>query len=76
MVVLFSTDDSKVNVIVALSKDLAHSSIDAKRLAQEIAPLLEGSAGGRKDLAQGGGRNKNGIEAELKAVAQELQKTV
>ncbi len=76
VVVLFSTDDSKVNVIIALSKDLAHSTLDAKRLAQEVAPFLEGSAGGRKDLAQGGGRNREGIESALKALSQVLEKTV
>ena len=76
VVVLFSTEDSKVNVIIALSKDLAHSTLDAKRLAQEVAPFLEGSAGGRKDLAQGGGRNREGIESALKALRQALEKTV
>ena len=76
VVVLFSTEDSKVNVIIALSKDLAHSTLDAKRLAQEVAPFLEGSAGGRKDLAQGGGRNREGIESALKALSQALEKTV
>ncbi|HLD56105.1 MAG TPA: alanine--tRNA ligase [Candidatus Omnitrophota bacterium] len=76
VVVLFSTEDSKVNVIIALSKDLAHSTLDAKRLAQEVAPFLDGSAGGRKDLAQGGGRNREGIESAIKALSQALEKTV
>jgi alanyl-tRNA synthetase len=75
VIILFSTDESKVNVIVSLTKDLAHSALDAKQLAQIAAPLLDGSAGGRKDMAQGGGRNKDGIEAALKAVTRELQKT-
>lgn len=76
VIILFSTDETKVNVIVALTRDLAHSAFDAKRLAQGIAPFLEGSAGGRKDLAQGGGRNKKGIEAALKAAVNELEKAV
>ena len=67
---LFSTKDSKVNMVVALTKDLLNSKLDAKDMAQKVAVLLEGSAGGRKDLAQGGGRNSNGIEKAVEKMSQ------
>lgn len=73
VIALFSTKDSKVNMIVGLTKDLAPSKLDAKNMAQAVAPLLEGSAGGRKDLAQGGGRNLNGIDSVLKTLVRMIQ---
>ncbi len=75
VIALFSNVDSKVNMIIALSKDLELSKLDAKNLAQSIAPLLEGSAGGRKDLAQGGGRNPNGIESAISQILNLIRKT-
>ncbi len=34
-------------------------------MAQGVAHLIDGSAGGRKEMAQGGGRNQNGIDASI-----------
>jgi len=69
VIVLFSSVNSKVNLIVALTKDLTSSSLDAKNLAQQVAGLIDGSAGGRKDMAQGGGRNPKGIEPALNQIS-------
>jgi alanyl-tRNA synthetase len=68
VIALFSEKDAKVNLIIALTRDLNNSPIDAKVLAQKIAPLVDGSAGGRKDLAQGGGRRTNGIPTAIDAL--------
>ena len=73
VIALFSTKDSKVNMIIALTKDLSNSLLDAQKMAQTIAPLLEGSAGGRKDLAQGGGRNEQGIARALETLSKLIQ---
>lgn len=70
VIALFSQTDSKVNMIIALTKDLISSSLDAKNLAQSVAQLIEGSAGGRKDMAQGGGRNPKGIEPALDRISE------
>ncbi len=69
VIALFSLVDSKVNMIVALSKDLSSDPIDAKNLAQSAAKLIDGSAGGRKDLAQGGGRNPKGIDSAISEIS-------
>ncbi len=76
VVALFSIKDSKVNMIIGITKDLAASKLDAKNMAQAVAPLVEGSAGGRKDLAQGGGRNVNGIDQALKTLTKLIREEV
>ncbi|MBI1977651.1 MAG: alanine--tRNA ligase [Candidatus Omnitrophica bacterium] len=76
VIALFSSKDAKISMIVALSKDLATSKLDAKEMAQKAAECLEGSAGGRKDLAQGGGRNEQGIEKAIESIAKLIRKTV
>ncbi len=68
VIALFSIKGSKINMIIGITKDLSDSKLDAKNMAQAVAPLIEGSAGGRKELAQGGGRNINGIEQALKTL--------
>lgn len=73
---LFSKQDSKVHMLIALTKDLWTTKLDAKELAQTVAPHLEGSAGGRKDLAQGGGRNANGIEPALEMLVKLIRSKV
>ncbi|MBI4395418.1 MAG: alanine--tRNA ligase [Candidatus Omnitrophica bacterium] len=69
VLVFFSTKDSKVNFLIALTKDLLSSKLDAQELAKKAAPLIDGSAGGRKDLAQGGGRNPRGIDQAMKMIS-------
>lgn len=74
VIVLFSSVDSKVNMIVALTKDLSASTLDAKSLAQQAAELIDGSAGGRKEMAQGGGRNPKGIDSALTQITNSIRK--
>jgi alanyl-tRNA synthetase len=66
LIALFSVNGKKVNLILGLTKDLTDTTLDAKVLAQAISPFITGSAGGRKDLAQGGGRDAKGIENAIK----------
>jgi len=65
VIALFSSQDEKVSLIVGLSKDLAQSKLDASQIAKKIAQTLDGSAGGRKDLAQGGGKNPGAIQKAI-----------
>ena len=73
---LFSKQDSKVHIVIALTDDLLTTKLDAKVLAQAAALNLEGSAGGRKDLAQGGGRKADGIEQAVETLVKLIRKTV
>ncbi len=74
VIVLFSSVDSKVNMIVALTKDLSSSALDAKSLAQQAAESIDGSAGGRKEMAQGGGKNPKGIDSALAEITNLIRK--
>lgn len=71
---LFGTKDSKVHTLIALTDDLADSVLDARKIADKISPYLEGSAGGRKNWAQGGGRNVAGIDQAIEALPDIIQK--
>ncbi|MBI4372110.1 MAG: hypothetical protein HY585_00085, partial [Candidatus Omnitrophica bacterium] len=76
VLVLFSTKDSKVNLLIALTKDLTSSKLDAKEMAQKAAYFIDGSAGGRKDMAQGGGRNLQGIDRAIQEIANLIRQTI
>ena len=52
---LLGQNEGRLHFLIALSADLKNSALDAREMAQVIAPLLGGSGGGRKDLSEGGG---------------------
>jgi len=64
VVVLASSDDGKVALITAVTKDLTPK-LNAGKIVQEIAPFVGGSGGGRPDLAEAGGKDTSGIEKAL-----------
>ncbi|SNS21034.1 alanyl-tRNA synthetase [Humidesulfovibrio mexicanus] len=59
------TEDGKVAVLIAVSKDLL-GRFTAPALIKDVAAEVGGSGGGRPDMAQAGGTNPDGID---KAVA-------
>jgi alanyl-tRNA synthetase len=64
VVVLASSEDGKVKLIAAATKDVT-GKIHAGKLIQELAPMVGGRGGGRPDLAQAGGSDASGIDAAL-----------
>jgi len=68
VVILFGIQPDKFSLIVSLSKDLEKTSVNAASIAKEISQACGGSAGGRKDLAQGGGKNSAAIPTALAKV--------
>ena len=67
VVVLFSANDGKVSLIVAVTKDLTPK-VHAGKIVQELAKLVGGSGGGRPDLAEAGGKDTSGLEMALRSV--------
>lgn len=61
-VLLALKDESRCQLLLKLSPDLISQGYSAVELIQQIAPLIEGSGGGKKDTAQAGGKNAKGIE--------------
>ena len=61
------TEDNKVNLIVAVSKDLT-AKVKAGDLIREVASYVGGKGGGRPDMAQAGGTQPDGLNKALSAV--------
>ncbi len=72
VIALGGTTNKTANVIVRVSDDLIKKGIEANKLVQEIAPLFDGSGGGRAQMAQAGGKNV----ANLKAAFHKLEEIV
>ena len=66
VVVLISSIEEKIPVVVALSKDL--NTLDATVIMSYITNQLGGSGGGRKDFAQGGVEKEEDIEFVLSSL--------
>ena len=70
VVLAASNGSSEVSFVMAVTSDLT-SKIHAGQLLKAIAPLTQGSGGGRPEFAQAGGKDPSGIPAALKR-AEEL----
>jgi alanyl-tRNA synthetase len=67
VIVLGSVSDGKVSLIAAVTKDLTNK-LDAGKIVKQAAAIVEGSGGGRKDLAEAGGKNPAKLDESLRAV--------
>ncbi len=59
--------DSKVTLILKISKDLTDK-YSAQQMMKEAAKEIDGSGGGRCDMAQGGGTNPSGVEKVINII--------
>jgi alanyl-tRNA synthetase len=66
VVVLASTNDGKVQIVVAVTPDLT-GRIKAGQIVKELAPIVGGAGGGRPDFAEAGGRQPEKIDEMLDA---------
>ena len=64
VVVLGATHEDKAFILVGVTSDLTKR-IQAGQLIKEIAGPIDGSGGGRPDMAQAGGSNPQGLAAAL-----------
>ena len=69
MVVLASQQDGRVNLLAAVTKDLA-GKVHAGKLIGQLAPILGGKGGGRPELAQAGGKDPSKIKEALDRVTE------
>ncbi len=63
LVILGSKNEQSCQIVVRLSSSLP---FDAKQLIQEIAPLIKGGGGGKKEMAQAGGKAPESLSSALK----------
>ncbi len=73
VIALGSVADGKVALVVAVSKDLTNR-LDAGKIVKEAAKFVEGSGGGRKDMAEAGGKNPGRLDESLAAVPRIVEK--
>ncbi|MDI6606260.1 MAG: alanine--tRNA ligase [Candidatus Omnitrophota bacterium] len=72
VIALGSTQAGRVLLVIGVTPDLVQKGIDASGLIRDIAGMVGGSGGGRKDFAQAGGNKPE----ELQKALQELKNTV
>jgi len=74
-VVLASSEDGRAGIVAAVDKGTASSGVKAATLIARAAKAIGGGAGGRDDVATGGGKNVEGLPEALRlarAAAEEL----
>jgi alanyl-tRNA synthetase len=67
VIVLGSVAEGRVSLIAAVTKDLTPR-LDAGKIVKQAAKCVEGSGGGRKDLAEAGGKNPAKLDEAIQAV--------
>ncbi|HEY6292291.1 MAG TPA: DHHA1 domain-containing protein, partial [Terriglobia bacterium] len=67
VIVLGSASDGKVALLAAVSKDLTER-LDAGKIIRAAAAMVDGSGGGRRDLAEAGGKSPEKLPDLIEAV--------
>jgi alanyl-tRNA synthetase len=65
-VVIGWVEDGKVGLLAAVTEDLTRKGIEAGKLVGEVAKVVGGKGGGRKDMAQAGGSDPGKLPEALK----------
>ncbi len=64
VILLISKTDSGVSMVAGVTKDLVEK-FNAASIVKEVAKVVGGGGGGRADMAQAGGRNKERIKEAI-----------
>ena len=72
ILVLASSKDEKVSMIVAMKDKALDNNLKSGDLVKDLASYVNGGGGGRPDMAQAGGTKAEGISDALKAVSEWL----
>lgn len=76
VVVLLSSMDGKVSLLVMATDDAVEKGAHAGNIVKELAVLVGGGGGGRPNMAQAGGKNPDGIDAAIAKAAEVLSNQV
>ncbi len=74
IVVLATAFPDKCQVLIRVNEQGIAQGFSAQKLLQVMMPIVEGSGGGKANMAQGGGKNPQKIQESLFAVRELLQK--
>lgn len=70
IILIASANDDKINLVAAVSADLVKDGYHAGHLVASAAQEVGGGGGGRPDMAQAGGKDKNKVQDALKKAAE------
>ena len=73
VIALGAVADGKAALIIGVTKDLT-ARLDAGKIVRQAAAVMEGSGGGRKDLAEAGGKNPERLDECVQAVPGIIEK--
>ena len=76
VVVLAAVWDDKPSFLAMVTPDLVSRGLNAGDIVKRVAQATGGSGGGRPQLGQGGGKDKDKLEQALKLVAQLVEEKV
>jgi alanyl-tRNA synthetase len=71
-VIVGSVDDGRAYLVVNLDESLVGRGLDAAKLVRELGRHIGGGGGGRRDLAEAGGKNPAGLREALEAGKQAI----
>jgi alanyl-tRNA synthetase len=72
VIVLASTENGNIALIVGVTKDLT-AKVHAGKLIQALAKQVGGSGGGRPDLAEAGGKDTAALKSALLSIPSLLE---
>ena len=73
IVVLGSIINNRPALVTALSKSLISKGLDASLIVREVARYIDGGGGGKKDIAQAGGKKVNSLPQSIEKVPEIIQ---
>ena len=76
VIVLAAVWDGKPNFLAVVTPDLVNRGLNAGEIVKRAAQATGGSGGGRPQLGQGGGKDKDRMEEALKLVPKLVEEKV
>jgi alanyl-tRNA synthetase len=74
VIFLMTEDNGRSSFLVALTDDLVKAGLNAGAILNKACGLVGGSGGGRKDLAQGGGKIPEDYDSFVESLKKEIEK--
>jgi len=74
IIVLGAIIEDKVALLSVVTEDLVKKGYHAGKIIEEVAKLVDGSGGGRPDMAQAGGKSVNKLDSALASVPKIIAK--
>ena len=76
VILLGTRTEDNASLLLTVSDDLIKKGIKANEMIKEISPLINGSGGGRPQLAQAGSKEVNKIDSALKQANQMIKEKI